>query len=466
MKPEAAGRAWLAAALCFLAALGLRAVLLGEHALHMDEALYGGFSRRILRGDLLLMGGLNNDKPPLQAWLGALGLALFGGGESALRSLDLLLSAAECALLAWALAPLSGALAALGAGLLLAAAPLHRAYGAAAFMDAPLSLLLLGSFAAAARGRSRAAGLLWGLACWAKQTAFFFLPLPLAAALAAASGRAALRPFARGAAWPLLALLAWALLCNHPRLGMLLGMSQHQPEVGLKLAGLGPRLGGWAGELRLALGLPPTLAWLPWGLPLLGLGLWRRGGLGLAPWAWACAWPAFGLLLFAAMNMRHFDRYCLPLLWPLAAAPALLAGLAEGRLHRAGSLLALALGLAALAQARAQAPRHPGADFDGYRAALQALGALEPGGGIAAAPGGGLRWMGGWYLGRGWDLIDGAEPAELAAAAARRPGRSLYLLLREGEAAPAGWSWRRLQGLADPAGGPAWHLLRAEAGRA
>ena len=65
---------WIIFFILFFIALGLRVVLLGHHAFHMYEALYASFSRRILHGDLLLTSGLRNDKPPLQMYLGALGL--------------------------------------------------------------------------------------------------------------------------------------------------------------------------------------------------------------------------------------------------------------------------------------------------------------------------------------------------------------------------------------------------------
>src|SRR5258708_26303961 len=112
----------------------------------MDEALYAGFSSRILHGDLLLTGGLNNDKPPLQPYLGAVGMALFGDNESAARIMDCLLSAAECAVLCWFLWPLAGALLALAAGLLVSGAPLAMGYRASALMDTPMSLFRLLAF--------------------------------------------------------------------------------------------------------------------------------------------------------------------------------------------------------------------------------------------------------------------------------------------------------------------------------
>ena len=171
---------WLAWAV-FAYALGLRVQLLGLNPLHMDEALYAGFSRRILHGDLLLTGGLNNDKPPLQFYLGSLSMLLFGQSEPALRLLNAAASAATCGLVTYWLLPLAGGAGAVLGGVLLATAPLDANFGAAVLMDGPLALLLFVSFVMAARGKAEFAGLAWGLACAAKQTAFFALPLPLLA---------------------------------------------------------------------------------------------------------------------------------------------------------------------------------------------------------------------------------------------------------------------------------------------
>lgn len=448
----------------FVIALGLRLVLLGQHAFHMDEALYATFSRRILHGDLLLTGGLNNDKPPFQFYLGALGLGLFGEGESSIRLMDAVLSAMECGLLAWALAPVSGLLAALGAGFLLAASPLHRSYGATAVMDGPFSLFMLFSFVMAARQRALASGLAWGMAFSAKQTALFFLPLPwLALALSAGWDREAFRLWIKSASLPFMAVLLWSAVFAHPRLGAFLGMSAHQPEVGLRLSGLGQRLLAWAslsaGDWALGRGYYPVLLVSP----LIALALWRRGGQ-RAAWTAAALFAPFGMLVYAAMNMRAYDRYPVPYAWALCALPALLAALPspKGALRPAFAVLALGFGLSALFAARSRAlpldqQGAAGDRFDGYRALLVDLKRREPQGAALVSSQGGLRWMGGWYLGPGWAL---SESPELPDAAAPK----VYAAEREGSALPPG-NWSKVasyEGFGPP---PVWQLYRAEGKR-
>jgi 4-amino-4-deoxy-L-arabinose transferase-like glycosyltransferase len=442
----------------FVLALGLRLVLLGQHAFHMDEALYASHAERIAHGDLLLTGGLNNDKPPLQAYLGALGIACFGKSESAVRGMDAAMSAAECGLLAWALAPFAGAMAALGAGLLLAASPLHRGYGASGIMDGPLAFFLTWSFVLAVRGRLFSAGLAWGLAFASKQTALL-LPWPLLALPFSGLGlRQALLDWLRGALWVALPLLLWSAVFAHPRLGTFLGMAAHQPEVGLHWQGWLDRFGGWLALAQDALPWPKLTAPLILAGPLLSLGLlWRARSAASRAWALLPWVPGLSLGIFAALNMRSFDRYALPYLAPLCAGPALLAAAFPlgSRARRWMAVFSLALGLAAFAVARQQplSPEQQGAAgdrFDGYRAALLDAKALEPEGASLFCGEGGLRWMGAWYLGRNWKLWE--SPAEILGDS------GLYALARQGTALPQGWNWRPLK-VYDSQGRPPYMVL-------
>lgn len=449
----------------FVIALGLRLVLLGQHAFHMDEALYATFSRRILHGDLLLTGGLNNDKPPFQFYLGALGLGLFGESESSIRLMDAVLSAAECGLLAWALVPVSGLLAALGAGFLLAASPLHRSYGATAVMDAPFSFFMLLSFVMAARQRAWVSGLAWGLAFSAKQTALFFVPLPLLGlALSTEWDWKAVKVWGKGALWPVVAVLLWSALFAHPRMGAFFGMAAHQPEVGLRLTGL---LDRWLQWLALSGG---DLAWphlAPWVLgagALCALNLALRGAQLTRAWALAGIFAAFGMLVFAGMNMRAFDRYPVAYAWSLAATPALLAACFApwGAFRQTFGVLSFVVGLAALFAARGQAlpldqQGAAGDRYDGYRALLVDLKHREPQGAAIVTSQGGLRWMGGWYLGEGWAMSESPELPDPKAA-------KVYAAEREGSALPPG-RWKKLasyEGFGPP---PVWQLYVAEGTR-
>lgn len=462
---KSAQQGWTAFWAVFALALGLRVVLLGQHAFHMDEALYATFSRRILHGDLLLTGGLNNDKPPFQFYLGALGLGLFGESESSIRWMNALCSALECGLLAWALVPVAGVAAALGAGFLLAASPLHRSYGATAIMDGPFSLFFFASFMLAARGRAWASGLAWGLALTCKQTALFFLPLPILAVLLRSDLRGRdLRAWAQGALWPVLGLGLWSLLFAHPRLGAFVGMSAHQPEVGLKLAGLGDRFVEWA-RLSGGLFLWPTAMTVALVLaPLVASALLLKGGAGARPWSLGAMFSLFGILVFAAMNMRSFDRYPVAYAWAVCALPALAASVfvADSFGRQVFGVAALVLGLGALFGARSQAlpldqQGVAGDRYDGYRALLLDLKQREPLGGALVSGQGGLRWMGGWYLGSGWAL---SESPELPAAEAAK----VYAAERQGASLPAG-RWRKVAAYPGFGPPPQWELFVAEGKR-
>src|SRR5205823_1758663 len=128
--------------------------------------------------------------------------------------------------------------------------------------------------------------------------------------------------FAMGAAGMVLPLLAWSLLFSHPRFGMFSLMAANQPEVrpGAGFAVFWPELELWFREAG-------SIFCRPWILTVLlslsacSLALEARKK---SPWlAWALVAP-YGLLLFAFLHMRHFERYFLPLLAPLAFSAALL----------------------------------------------------------------------------------------------------------------------------------------------
>lgn len=434
---------WLGLAV-FAYALGLRVGLLGGHALHMDEALYAGFSRRILHGDLLLTGGLNNDKPPLQFYLGALSMGLFGDREANLRLLNAVASALECGLLSWALWPLAGFAGAALGGALLASSPLSAGYGSSFLMDGPLSLLIFASFVAATRKQAGLAGLLWALACAAKQTAYFLLPLPLLALLLAGSRDWV--PFAKGAAAGLVPLWLWSALFQHPRLGMVVLMKANQPEVGLGASGPGPAV--WLDLARrgfaragafnavAALGL---LAW-PWLA-------WRsRHDAARRPWALAPLVVPGLLLLFVGLGMRGFDRYWLPALPFVASLPALaLASLPMGALRRGlGALALIAVALTVAQGRRLDVSGLQGSGWSGnddLRSACQWLKVDAPEGGILAGPLGGLHWLGNWYLGRDWTLFEAPPPGALSGMKALATDEHpLYWIAPAGAGIPeAGW---------------------------
>jgi 4-amino-4-deoxy-L-arabinose transferase-like glycosyltransferase len=448
----------------FVLAFGLRAVLLGQHAFQMDEAAIASWSDRIAHGDLLLTGGLRNDKPPLQMYLGAVGIALFGHSESAVRLMDAGLSALECGLLAWALVPLAGTAAALGSGLLLASSPLARAYGASGIMDGPLSFFRLLSVVMALRGRPGFSGAAWALAFCCKQTALFLLPWPLLAVLAVAPAWwPALKAWAWGAAGPVALLMAWELSFAHPRLGAFVGMAAGQPEVGLRLGGLGERLGRWlqvsAGDLPWA----PALPWLALAGPVAGLVLlWKARSAEARAWALTLGFPLYGMAVFAALNMRYFDRYVVPFAWSLCAAPAVLVAAwpVAGRLRRAGGLACLGLGLAALVWIRFQplpsdSQGAAGSVYDGYRALLLDVQRREPQGGVLVSGQGGLRQMGAWYMDKSWRLVESPE----APAAAGAP---LYAAEREGSPPEPGTRWQFVARYDAFGPAPYWLLYKAE----
>jgi 4-amino-4-deoxy-L-arabinose transferase-like glycosyltransferase len=434
----------------------------------MDEAYYAGFSRRILHGDLLVTGGMDCDKPPLQFYFGALGLALFGNSESAIRIVACAVSATECALLVWAMLPVAGSAAAVGAGLMLAAAPLHRAYGASGLTDAPFSLALALSCALALRKKSLASAVAMGAAIWSKQTALFFLPVPLVLLLATGESFRALRRWIGVTASVGGALFVWSLIFQHPRLGFIVLEHSGQSEVGIHWAGWGGRLREWVLFGKEILVWPGLLA------SLGAIGLLVSAALAFQkriPKAWALVplIPVYGLLVFSLMGMRMYDRYFMPLTWPLAAVPALAAAAAapESKVGRSARWAVLALGLAAWVQARTygfsqENQGAAGATSDGMHAVLEDLDRLSPRGGAVLSDEGGVFWLGSWYLPRTWACWDGASDENVRRLLKDDPIRPVYWLGREPHAPSNTWAWKLAVRERDPRGGGDWIALQVQ----
>jgi 4-amino-4-deoxy-L-arabinose transferase-like glycosyltransferase len=459
---------FLVAALAF----GLRATLIGAHAFQMDEAYYAGFSRGILHGDVLVTRGALCDKPPFQFYCGALGMALFGVSDNSVRIIDCAMSAAECAVLVWALLPLAGSAAALGASLLLATAPLHRAYGASGLTDVPFSLALSLSCILALRGRANASAVAMGIALWSKQTAFFFLPLPFLFLAVAGGQPRALKRWAAITAFGGGALFAWSFLFQHPRLGFIVLERAGQSEVGPHLNGWGGRISVWielGREILVWPGLFPVLAFL--GL-LVSVALAIQNRIAKA-WALIPLIPAYGLLVYSLMGMRLFDRYFTPLTWALAAIPALGAAATAPKswIGRCARWAVLALGMAAWLQSRTYAfsPENqgaPGQTSEGIHSVLGDLRRLSPDGGAALSDEGGLFWLGSWYLPAAWSCWDGATDSNFCRLFQDKPTRPIYWVGREPHVPPAGWRWTPAVREKDPRGGGDWVALRVIGTRA
>jgi 4-amino-4-deoxy-L-arabinose transferase-like glycosyltransferase len=456
----------LFAVVVFVYALGLRVQFLGRHPFHMDEALYAGFSSRIVHGDLLLTGGLNNDKPPLQPYLGAFGMALFGRSESAVRFMNCMVSALECGALCWFAWPMAGPILALTASALLAGAPLAVGYGSSGLMDGPMSLFLLLAFFLAVSQKPWAAGLCWALAAASKQTAWFFLPFfAFAVTWGSYAPHASFKNFARAAAWVLLPLFVWSALFQHPRLGMIFLMKANQPEVGPGWSGMGERISQWFG-MGAGLYQEPQLFPL---LLLSGLAgslllLWRWKDLpGQRAWALAGLFTPLCLILLAALKMRLFERYLLPA--ASFGALAAILPLADFSRGRPGlRLLALPLlGALLLANRQIQIPAtQQGLGYafnDGFDSACAELKRERPEGGVLYSAESGAHWMGNYYLGPNWTLHEDQNTENLLKAMAADAAARPFLLARQGRvpAPPKGWRYVSSNGFAD------WLILRMEA---
>ena len=157
-----------------------------ENRFHQDEALYATFARFIASGPGrgLLLSHMLVDKPPLAFYLNGLSVAVFGGGEFALRLPTFLASVVSVALVYAIGRRLYGAMAGLAASWALALSPFAIQFSITVFVDPLLTTWLLLAMLLMVRGRSGWAALALALAWGTKQTALLFVPLVLLLGLA------------------------------------------------------------------------------------------------------------------------------------------------------------------------------------------------------------------------------------------------------------------------------------------
>ena len=312
--------------------------------LHPDEALYGYWGLQIGHGGDPWLVGAAVDKPPLWPYLIAGGQALFGDTEFGLRVPGLLAGLLMVPLVA----ALAGAiyrdrwspgLAAICAAL----SPFAILFSGAAFPDALMVTLGVGSCVAAARRRPGWAGLLAGLSGAAKQTGFVWVPLALALAVVQACqhplrtsrpahqvGRFLLRfclVLVPVAAWDAVRVACGAGSFWISGVASFGGLRLIWPHE------LGPRLRGWARFSYFVFASPVLAGVLVVGLPALVGARIRRA---------ARTQQAFVDLLLVLFSLAYllvhwmlafpvWDRYLFPLAPVLAVLVARLVSLLIGR---------------------------------------------------------------------------------------------------------------------------------------
>ena len=307
-----------------LLAWALRLPPLLRSPLHPDEALYGYWGLLIGRGQDPWLTSGPVYKPPLWPYLVSAFQLLFGDTRIALR-----LPGVMAGLLA---VPLTGALARVlyddawtGASATTAAAlsPFAITFSGTAFPDPLMVTWGLGACVAAARGRSRWAGLLAGLSFATKQTGLVWLPLALGLMLARGAGRgpcaqdAGLRGFLIACLAPIGLVFAWDGV--RVALG---GDAFWSAGVvgygGLRLIWaheLWSRLRTWAGPMGALFASPGVHVLLLAGLPVLLLrALIQRPGPGHALFdLLLVSFPIAYVLLHWLVAFPIWSRYLLPL---------------------------------------------------------------------------------------------------------------------------------------------------------
>jgi 4-amino-4-deoxy-L-arabinose transferase-like glycosyltransferase len=171
--------ALLALTTILVVAFALRVVSLAADRFHADEALYAGWTLRILEGDPFLRT-VPVDKPPLYLYALAASIHLFGRSEVAVRLPNLAASLLGIALTYRLGRCLYDRRTALWAALFVALSPYDILFARTAFTDPMLVLWVLVALCAVAGDHWLWAGVAMGLAFATKQHAVILIPLVLA----------------------------------------------------------------------------------------------------------------------------------------------------------------------------------------------------------------------------------------------------------------------------------------------
>jgi len=441
-------RGLVAMSALLVCALALRAVSLGEHRFHEDEALYASWALLTVEDPALV--SVPVDKPPLHPYLLAAVFRLLGRSELGFRLPNLYASVTSVALLYGLGKALYDRSTAIIAAALFSASPFAILFSRTAFVDPLLVLwVLLASWAAVAR-KPTLAGAALGLAYATKQQGALLALLVIALAVRERWGPARVtRIFSDTAARAAGALLLiigavtwWDSLRWH------LQPSFWDRSVttygGLELVPLSAwaqRLTGWLELLALVFGSPVLNALLLAGLSLQLVGAVRRfrsdsqsrSDLLLSVYLIAY------LVLHVVIGFRVWDRYLLPMvpvlclllarsiLVLLRRAPRWLAWMRVSTGHTPARRLAFGLLAALLVRpaclgARSRLP--VGSDHGAYegidRLAAYAQASLPPASTLY------YHWLGwhyGYYLhGAPFDLVWYPDPPSLAQGAASNSG--------------------------------------------
>lgn len=334
-----------------LAGWAVRVAVIGAHALHPDEALYGYWGLLIWSGRDPWLATVPVYKPPLLPYLTAGSMGLLWGTELGVRLPGLVAGTLTIGLtgrLAWRLYrdDLVAGMAMLG----IALSPLALLLSATGFTDPPMVALGVAGCVAAAEGRPVWAGALAGLACAAKQTGLVWLPVVgWLLLVAAARGTATNRVWFRWGAgflaiFGLVSLWDWARIAQGAASFWTTSIVGYG---GLRLswpAEQAPRLQAWLAWARYLLGsLPLTIGLLVGAVALVGRGVRFT------------TWPALFDLVFTGFALTYllvhwlwafpvWDRYLLP----LAVPAALLLGRTTSCPRRRWSRIVLSVSVALL----------------------------------------------------------------------------------------------------------------------
>ncbi|HDQ25814.1 MAG TPA: hypothetical protein ENN43_03595, partial [bacterium] len=248
-------RVYIALFVIIVLAAVVRVNLLGLHRLHMDECLYSAYSiRMVTKGDLLLNGGLQVDKPPLFFYAIAASFLINGISENAARIPNIIFSLftiffiykfANILFRKKSVSLLSAYFAAFSVMFVL--------FSTTAFQDISMIMFFMWALIAAKDGRFKLSAALYACSIACKPMTIFLFPIYAWFIFDFAGfviNKKNLKDFFVGISYVFIPLILWSVFAANPRFGIFKFFITQQPEamsVSFDIAG---RAAAWMAHIK------------------------------------------------------------------------------------------------------------------------------------------------------------------------------------------------------------------------
>lgn len=301
----------------------VRINLLGLHRLHMDECLYSNYAMRMVdRGDLLLNGGLQVDKPPLFFYAIALSFFVNGKSENAARIPNIIFSLLTI-FFVFKLANhmYKDATTSILSAFFVSFSVMFVLFSTTAFQDVSMMMFFIMALIVAYENKFKLSGLFYACSIACKPMTLFLLPVYVYYIF----GFCELKPYKKnildvviGMFFVFIPLVLWSALAANPRFGIFKFFITQQPEVMKVSFNIWQRLNSWILHSKHVLNNFYYLAAAVAGIiTCVAFSLIRKTNETRSD-LFLCVSFFYLVLILTAINFRIFDRYVLVFI-PFAA---------------------------------------------------------------------------------------------------------------------------------------------------